>query len=173
MYSNVQINNINNEMNKNIYQRNIPDRELQPLFSPIPVSTKYNKFSITNNNTTNTIFNNNNTKIKSYDNFDIENNFNPGSYAPINYYFQSIDIETNLRNQHLKKDKYNENCWVPDSNNNLYKNYNPNNDLVPQCCIDPYMSNSQSFAPFNPNYNNQIGNNLFNNNTRVQLKSCK
>lgn len=172
MYSNVQINNINNIMNKNIYERNVPDRELQPLLSPIPISTKYNKFSITNNNTTNSIFNNNTTN-KQYEKFNIENNFNPGSYAPVNYYLESIDVETNLRNQHLKNHKYNENCWIPNSNNNLYKDYNPYNNVVPACCNDPYMSNTQTFAPFNPNYNNRIGNELFNNNTRIQLKSCK
>lgn len=163
MNNTVKICNIDNELNDRIYQRNLPDKNLKPLFKPIPVSTKYTTFPITSNNSS--------TSCEKYENFTLENNFNPGTYAPFNHYLESIDLETKLRNQHLRKHKYNENCWVPDSNHNLFKDYSINNDnVLPHGCVDKYLMNDQNFCNFNPNTNN-VGNNLFNNNTRVQLKN--
>ena len=50
MNQSVQICNIDNEMNNAIFQRNFPDKPLQPLFSPTPTSTRYRTLPITNNN---------------------------------------------------------------------------------------------------------------------------
>ena len=57
----------------------------KPLFKPIPVSTKYTTFPITGNNS--------NSVCEKYENFSLENNFNPGSYAPFNHYLENIDLE--------------------------------------------------------------------------------
>ena len=172
MNKSIQICNIDNEINNAIFQRNFPDQPLQPIFNPIPTSTRYKSFPITNNNITGDLVNTNKSKCKSYSNFSLENNFNPGSKAPFNYYLQSIDVETSLRNQHLRNLKYNENCWVPERSNNLYKDYNNNNQMLPNGCIDPYLVNSQNFCTFNPNVDDQnIGKLSFNNDTRTQLNN--
>ena len=107
----MQICNIDNQINNDIFQ-NFPDKPLQPLFQPIPVSTKYSKFPVTNNNITGDLVNSNKTKCKSDDNFSLESNFNPGSANTCKSFLQSIDLETSLRNQHLRKHKENENCWL-------------------------------------------------------------
>tara|TARA_R110002074_G_scaffold390864_2_gene575124 strand:+ start:134 stop:661 length:528 start_codon:yes stop_codon:yes gene_type:complete len=172
MNNTIQICNIDNKINNDIYKRNFPDKPLQPLFNPISVSTKYSKFPITNNNVMGDLVNSNKTKCKSYDNFSLESNFNPGSSAPANYFLQSIDLESSLRNQHIRKHKYNENCWIPSSNNSLYKNYNPENNIIPEECVDPYLINNQQFSNFNPNLDEtNIGYSTFNNHTRNQLKN--
>lgn len=172
MNNTVYICNIDNEINEKIYKRNLPDKELQPLYRPIPLSTKYTSFPITSINVTGDDVNLNKTKCKSYDNFNTETNFNPGTSAPFSHYLQSIDLETSLRNQHLRKTKYGENCWVPSSLNNLYKDYNPYNNIIPAESIDPYLSNNQTFCNFNPNqYEGIMGKSLFNNHTRTQLKT--
>lgn len=172
MNNTISICNINNDINEKIYKRNIPDSELQPLYRPIPLSTKYTNFPITSLNVTSDNVNINKTKCKTYDNYTTEGNFNPGSSAPFNYYLQSIDLETFLRNQHIRKTKYGDNCWVPHSLNNLYKDYNPSNNNIPINCKDQYLYNEQKFCTFNPNkYDNIVGNSTFNNNTRVQLKN--
>jgi len=170
MNSTIKICNIDNELNKRLYDRVFPDKELQPLYNPIPTSTKYCKFPINNNNITSELYNQNKVKCKSYDKFTTETVFNPGTSAPFNFYLESIDLETTLRNQHIRKDKLNENCWLPNSSNNLYKSYDPNNTFLPVGCVDPYIMHDQQFANFNPNLDdNNIGYALFNNNTRVQL----
>lgn len=172
MNNTIKICNLDNEINYNLYKRNIPDKDLQPVFKTIPVSTKYSKFPITNNNVTSDLVNLNKTKCKSYENFSTETVFNPGTSAPFNYYLQSIDIETSLRNQHIRKEKYNENCWVPSTNSKLYKNYNLSNNSIPVGCVDPYIMNNQNFCNFNPNLDsNNIGFAMFNNHTRNQLKN--
>ena len=170
MNSTIKICNIDNELNKRLYDRVFPDKELQPLYNPIPISTKYCKFPISNNNITSELYNQNKVKCKTYDKFTTETVFNPGTSAPFNFYLESIDLETSLRNQHIRKDKLNENCWLPNSSNNLYKSYDPNNTLLPVGCVDPYIMYDQQFLNFNPNLDdNNIGYALFNNNTRVQL----
>jgi len=172
MNNTVKICNINNEINEKIYKRNLPDHELQPLYNPLPLSTKYNSFPITSINITGDNYNSNKTKCKTYENFNTETNFNPGSRAPINHYLQSIDLESTLRNQHLRVSKYGENCWIPSTLNNLYKDYNPFNKSIPLGCIDEHISNEQVFNNFNPNkFEGNVGNSVFNNNTRVQLKT--
>jgi len=172
MNQTIQICNINNQINNDIFKRNFPDKDLQPLYNPTPASTRYRKFPITNNNITAELTNSNKTKCKTYDNFSLETNFNPGSSAPINHYLQSIDLETLLRNQHNRSHKYNENCWVPSTNNNLYKDYNSYNNSLPDGCIDPYLVNNQQFCSFDPNLDNKnIGFSSFNNHTRNQLKN--
>tara|TARA_R110002072_G_scaffold8051_3_gene42492 strand:+ start:756 stop:1286 length:531 start_codon:yes stop_codon:yes gene_type:complete len=172
MNQSIQICNIDNEINNAIFQRNFPDRPLQPLFNPTPTSTRYRNFPITNNNITGDLVNSNKTKCKDYDKFSLESNFNPGTSAPVNHYLQSIDLETSLRNQHIRKHKYNENCWVPGSMNNLYKDYNNNNNILPYGCMDPYIVNDQHFCNFNPNLDDKnIGFASFNNHTRNQLKN--
>ena len=172
MNQTIQICNIDNEINNAIFQRNFPDRPLQPLFNPTPTSTRYRNFPITNDNITGDLVNSNKTKCKDFDKFTVESNFNPGTSAPVNYFFQSIDLETSLRNQHIRKHKYNENCWVPSSMNNLYKDYNNNNNILPYGCVDPYIVNNQQFCNFNPNLDDKnIGYASFHNHTRNQLQN--
>ena len=48
-------------------------------------------------------------KCKTYDKFTTETVFNPGTSAPFNFYLESIDLETSLRNQHIRKDKLSKN----------------------------------------------------------------
>ena len=168
----IKICNIDNQINNDIYQRNFPDKPLQPLFTPTPNATRYRRFPITNNNITSDLVNSNKTKCKTFDDFSLKTNFNPGTSAPIDYFLRSIDLETSLRNQHIRKHKYNENCWVPDSHNQLYKNYNPGNTSMADGSIDPFLVNNQHFCEFNPNINdNKIGYELFHNHTRNQLRN--
>lgn len=77
-------------MNEKIYYRNIPSKDLEPNFTPRPVSTKYFHNWQINNQSIQTI---NKTKA-----FDITEVFNPGNArAPSSGYRKNIDHETYLQ----------------------------------------------------------------------------
>ena len=61
-----------NDINKYIYNRNIPSNDIEPVFDPRPTPTKYE----TNRKITS------NVNIKKYNNFDTNNTFYPGTKKP-------------------------------------------------------------------------------------------
>ena len=153
------LNNINND----IYNRNIPSSNIQLNFSPRSVMSKYSVFPITERNTVS------NVPINNAKYFN-ENIFYPGT-RKLDFcgFARNIDHESTLRNQFFALQKSDQANWVPSSNSDLY-----NSNVVPQ--EDNRINNSllfreERFNEYNPNISNKIGNNYFNNSTRVQLKN--
>lgn len=158
MKNTVQFNNLDNTMNDTIYNRNLPSKNLEYNFSNIPLGTKYTKYLINNNYN----FNSNNEII-----YDSENTFFPGTSKPhFNGFSTNIDKESILRNQIYPLMKSDFHLWAPSSSSNLYnESENINNEM------DSLLFKKNTFNEFNPNYNKKIGKDIFNNSTRIQLKS--
>ena len=74
-----------------------------------------------------------------------------------------------LRNQYFALQKADQANYIPSSKSDLYE-YNVNN--VSNSNLDKgIMFREMEFNNFNPNPHISIGNNIFNNSTRVQLKN--
>ena len=156
-----------NYVNNEIYGRNIPSTVVNMNFFPSPVSTKYQHLMIQDTNKEVE------TKIKYYGEFDVSNTFFPSDSKPhFSGFAHNIDLESGLRNQIYPLEHCDKNKWYPDSKSNMYinnidfinTNKNLDNDL---------LFNQETFDDFNPNIANSIGNDIFYNSTRVQLKDLK
>ena len=155
----------NDTINTNIYSRNIPSANLQMNFAPRSVSTKYSHMPILDHKNEPTVI------LNSAEKYNSEQIFYPGSGKPHFCGFASnVDAESTLRNQFFALQKADQASWVPSSSSNLYENpinfINTNRDLnaVP-------LFRKEQFDDYNPNISNFIGNDIFNNSTRVQLKN--
>ena len=157
-----------NEINSRISARNIPSHSLEPAFSIRPVSTKYTILPIVDQRKEATV------KIASYPHYNVSRVFNPGTApAPWSGFASQINTESSLRNQFFALQKADQAKFIPSSNGSLYQTNMPYTDGTPQP-KDTFKEDNFNF--FNPNPNIQIvGNNIFNNNTRTQVKNlnCK
>lgn len=156
--------NVNNErvekLNNRIYNRNIPSSNLQNSFSIRPVSTKYSVMPILDMHKESSV------PIKKEKLYNIEETFNPGNtQSPWCGY--SVNDESTLRNQLYPLQKCDQYYWVPSSNSDLYNSRQHDNGNENQ--IFNNLFSKPTFNKFDPNICN-IGNQLWNNNTRVQIK---
>jgi len=156
-----------NYMNQEMYGRNIPSTPINMNFFPGPVSTKYQHFM------TQDINNQVETKIKYYGEYDVSNTFFPSDSKPhFSGFAYNIDLESGLRNQIYPLEHSDKNKWYPDSKSNMYVNnidfVNVNKNLD-----NDLLFRRETFDDFNPNISNSIGNDVFYNPTRVQLKDLK
>lgn len=147
-----------NDINKYIYNRNIPSNDIEPVFDPRPTPTKYE----TNRKITS------NVNIKKYNNFDTNNTFYPGTKKPSFFGFSNnVDLETELLHNNNKYDVKN--------NGDLYNNnsnINNNNSYYSEINYS-YLLKKPESNYINQNNLTSLGNETFYNNTRVQLKNIK
>tara|TARA_B100000787_G_scaffold170105_1_gene164038 strand:- start:3326 stop:3790 length:465 start_codon:yes stop_codon:yes gene_type:complete len=142
--------NINNK----IYDRNIPSNNIEPVFDPRPLSMKYNL----KEKDTNVI-------EKQYNEFDTTTNFYPGTKKPtFSQFSNKIDLETELLHYN---NKFNVN-----NNSDLYNNNKTHNNEYSELTSD-YLLKKQESNYINENNLLSLGNDIFNNNTRIQLKNIK
>ena len=156
------------ELNSRLRTRQFPDTPLPPNFSRHPVMTRYSRFPIADRVAPSQ------EPIRSVPMHSVENNFNPGSRAPPTTFFQSIDVESGLRNQTVAKQKAEQAVYVPSSNSDLYRVTVPMNaaNFQPQphpglfIPTDTHTTSREERVRSIP-----IGRDLFNNHTRTQLRS--
>ncbi len=155
----------NNFINKEIYNRNRPSSEIAMHFSPRSVSTKYSHLPILDHRKETTV------PLNNYENYNSETVFFPGNRKPHFCGFaSSVDNESSLRNQFFALQKADQAQWLPSTNSDLYEN--PINFTNTNIDLDKSnLFKHEEFADFNPNLSNNIGNKLFHNSTRVQLKN--
>ena len=156
-----------NYMNQEIYGRNIASTPINMNFFPTSVSTKYQHFM------THDLNNRVETKIKYYGEYDVSNTFFPSDSKPhFSGFAYNIDLESGLRNQIYPLEHSDRTKWYPDSKSNMYVNdidfVNVNKNLD-----NDLLFRRETFDDFNPNISNSIGNDVFYNPTRVQLKDLK
>ena len=156
-----------NAINNDIYQRNIPSENMQISLPQRSVSTKYAHFPILDSRRESNVLLN---YTRPYDNNQM---FFPGTRKPHFCRFaQNVDLESNLRNQFFALQKADQAVYVPNSNSNMYENninfINTNKNLDNELLFN---NNNGDFDNFNPNLSNKIGNEIFLNSTRVQLKN--
>ena len=155
-------------INQDIYDRKFPSSDMQMNFSPRPVSTKYARMPILDHRREATVAVNNHSTYNS------EETFFPGNSKPHYCGFaSSVDKESTLRNQFFALQKSDQAAWMPSSTSDLYVNNVVENNNINDLnnVNNSALFREEQFADFNPNISNHIGNNVFNNATRVQLKN--
>ena len=152
--------------NHRIYDRNIPSQFLQPYLSVRPVMTKYSIMPIVDPRAPI------NVPMIQMPVYNSEKVFNPGNtQSPWSGFAAAINTESELRNQIFALQRCSQSVYVPTSSSDLYHvSFNPEkggNNHQPF----PGLFHKESFSPFNPNPSpSSIGDELFNNNTRVQVR---
>ena len=167
---NIAFNNFDkqNFINSEISNRYFPSSASTMNFSFRPVNTKYT-YMPTVAQTSKSV-----EPILNYGNNDISANFFPSTRKMHFCGFASnIDKESTLRNQFFALQKADQKAYIPPSTSDLYENKinfvnNNNNNIDNQL-----LFREEQFQDFNPNTFPTIGNELFYNNTRVQLKNIK
>ena len=155
----------NNLINEKIYERIIPSDDLILNFDTRPVQTKYTHMPVLDT------LKNSSVKLKDSNIFNPTNIFFPGN-AKSNFrgFVDAIDQESTLRNQFFALQKSDQSKYIPSTQSSLY------NNEVFLLTSNKYLDNNllfnqENFNSFNPNYNDKIGSDRFNNSTRVQLKN--
>lgn len=150
-------------INRNIYDRNIPSKLLQPYIDVRPVSTKYSYLPIVDPKKQI------NTTFRQMPTYDINNTFNPGNtQSPYSGFSTNINVESDLRNQIYSLQRCSQAVYVPSSNSDLY-----NYSFKTETKDNPHelLFKNEVFSSFNPNENiENCGVGLFYNSTRCQLK---
>lgn len=151
---------MSNYMNMEICKRNVPSQQLQPHLSVYPVSTKYELFPTLNKRKESCVV------LEQHSSYNVSNVFNPGTKKPPSW-SDYVNVESELRNQIYGLSKGSKSVYVPKSNSDLYY-YNFKQDKNED--YDKILNRKENFNLFNPNIDN-LGNQLFHNNTRIQLKN--
>jgi len=155
---------ITNSINTRIYDRNIPSHVLQPYISVRPVMTKYSIMPIVDPRAPVK------TPLKQQPVYNVGEVFNPGNaQAPWSGFSTNINIESELRNQIYALQACSQSVYVPSSDSDLYQ-FHFKNKASSKDQPFPELFQKEYFSPFNPNPEN-IGNRLFQNHTRQQLKN--
>jgi hypothetical protein len=157
------VQNIHNETNKRIYDRNIPSQMLQPYLDVRPVMTKYSYFPIVDPRK------DLDTRLKQMPTYNSHTVFNPGNtQSPWSGFAGNINKESELRNQVFALQKCSQSVYVPKSTSDLYMySYNPTQTIQ----THSLLFEESTFNKFNPNPNDKVlGTYLFMNPTRAQVK---
>lgn len=153
-----------NDVNKRIYERNIPSATLQPSFSIRPVQTKYTLFSLDSNHTPADV------SIIKEPVYNVESVFNPGNtQGPWSGFATKINTESKLRNQYFALQRSEQSVYVPSSNSDLYNDPTVDSSMIVKDTF-PYLNKTEQFDSHNPN-TIQVGLDTFHNCTRQQLKT--
>jgi len=152
------------EMNKKIYNRNIPSHPLQPYLDVRPVLTKYDYFPIVDSRKEIV------EKLEDLPVYNIAATFNPGNRSsPWSGFASNVNLESELRNQVYAIQKCSQSVYVPSSKSDLYV-YDFKTPSVDMSSHN-LLFKENGFTQFNPNPDDKIvGTNLFNNYTRNQIK---
>lgn len=152
------------DLNTRISDRYFPDRPLQPNFSSRPVPTKYAHFPIIDRRAIPT------TPIHQEDIYNTATNFSPAtSNGPVNTYLANIDLETVLQNRHVSlQHGADQGVYVPSSKSDLYgfSAVGRQEDMGDRSLI----FNRHALNTKISEVANQVGKDIFHNNTRTQLR---
>lgn len=157
------VSEIHNQTNRRIYERNIPSQPLQPYLDVRPVMTKYAYLPIVDPRKPIQ------TPLIQLPTYNVHQVFNPGNaQAPWSGFASNVNVESELRNQIYALQKCSQSVFVPSSKSDLY-DYRFQTKTQP----NPHslLFQTDSFQAFQPNPAPSVcGVNLFNNNTRCQIK---
>ena len=166
------VENIHQQTNQRIYDRNIPSELLQPYLDVRPVSTKYSYMPVVDPRREIK------TRLQQIPTYNQHAVFNPGNTnGPWSGFASSINKESELRNQIYALQKCSQSVYVPSSKSDLYQ-YSFHSNNINTHGKNNYGTNSHSllfqnevFEKFNPNpAPNVIGSAMFHNATRAQVK---
>lgn len=150
-----------------MFQRNVPSQHMQMFFSPRSVQTRYVHMPMLDCHTPS------NTSCESLPTFNNNTMYSPSDSLPFNGYQTNVDVESRLRNIIFPIQKAAQSKFIPDESSDLYVNYylTANNKFYPN---NPHqlLTKEEPLPKFNPNKHN-IGKKMFNNNTRVEIRSLE
>tara|TARA_A100001015_G_C14762118_1_gene621847 strand:- start:110 stop:634 length:525 start_codon:yes stop_codon:yes gene_type:complete len=155
------------ELNQRIQSRHFSDKPLAPNFSSRPVMSKQSRFPIIERRAP---FQ---EPIQPVPMHNVQTNFSPATHnGPPSTFLQNIDAESGLRNQTVAYQRYAPHTvHVPHTNSDLYKvevPFRPGPNPHPSLFVHP----STECAPRAQKVRNiNIGKDMFNNNTRTQLRA--
>jgi len=151
---------IHDQTNARIFNRFVPSQSLQPYLDVRPMNTKYTLLPIVEPRKPIS------TPLVQYP---VYTELSPGLQrnAPWSGYSSKVNDESILRNQIFALQKCSQAVYVPTSQSDLYQyHFEPTS----QQQVYPGLFKKEQFYPFNPNPNSEVGNALFLNSTRVQLR---
>lgn len=153
---------IEQSMNAQIYNRNIPSGSLQPYINARPVSTKYSIMPIVDPRKKVQV------PMRVDPTYNISQTFNPGNNtAPWSGYASQVNTESELKNQVFALQHCDQRAYVPQSNSDLYE-YSFNNVRQVQQ-QHPLLFDQQTFSACQslpPNVHTR----LFHNQTREDAR---
>jgi len=155
------------DLNTRISKRNYADHALPPNFSPMPVQTRFVKFPALD------IYRKPIVQIEGNYDYGLETNFTPPlmSVGPVSGFLNRVNTESNLRNQYFALQKgAGQGVYIPDKNSDLYRVYLPYTEGEQTHPL--LFENMPLDQTVHPNVVSEpnVGADLFNNNTRTQLK---
>jgi hypothetical protein len=157
------------ELESRLVERQFPDRPLQPQFEFRPVATKYSNFPLVDLRAKSDGVSPYVPIIK-YDRYDTATNFSPATRnGPTDTYLANIDVETVLQNRHVAlQHGADQGVYVPSSKSDMYgfSAAGRQEDMGERSLI----FDKQSLATKVPEVANKIGRDVFQNNTRTQLR---
>ena len=152
------------EMNRKLYERNVPSQKLQQYLDVRPVMTKYSYLPIVDPRR------NIKTEFQVMPTYNAETTFNPGNtQSPWSGFASNVNLESELRNQIYALQKCSQAVYVPNSKSDLYDfSFMPSNKVEQPHGL---LFKSEQFNNFNPNcFKDDVGYGMFNNSTRTQIK---
>ena len=125
------ISEIHNQTNTRIYERNIPQKPLQPYLDVRPVMTKYSYLPIVDPRKEL------HTKFIQLPTYNSEQNFNPGNtQSPWSGFASNINKESELRNQIYALQKCSQSVYVPSANTGVVINKTQSSTFVSNTTLD-------------------------------------
>lgn len=155
------------ELSDRIYKRNVPNVPLEMNYDPRPVSTKFVQFPIVDCRLPTMV------PCQRRAVYNTSQMFGGSSTSlPFNGYQNNIDTESKLKDIIFPLQSCPQAKFIPSSNSDLYNTQYLTPNIPTTKMTNELLFKEHTFAPFDPNTCN-IGNDTFNNNTRVQVKNCK
>jgi len=153
------------ELNERIQGRQFPDNPLRPNFDPRPVPTKYSLFPVIDRKTP--------SRYPLQKDYLDNSGFSPATQnGPPKAYLQNIDTETILRNQTVAlQHGAIQGVFVPSSNSDLYKVSMPSPSVIQSQTFPDLFVRPSFEVSSKPIMNQPIGQSIFHNFTRVQLRN--
>jgi hypothetical protein len=153
------------EINDRIFSRTKSDTILQPNFDPRPIQTKYSMMPIIDRRVLPK------TPVNDYLEYSSETNFSPvTSKGPVDGFLRNVDTESSLRSQFfaLQRDGAGQSIYIPGPNSDLYRTTTAVGRQEEQ--THPGLFVIPNYEGSSVAHLGGIGNNLFFNPTRQQLR---
>jgi len=138
-------------------RRNVPSQHMQMYFSPRSVQTRYVHMPMLDCHKPS------NTNCETLPTYSVNTMYSPSDSLPFNGYQTNVDVESRLRNIIFPIQKAVQSKFINylTANNKFYPN-NPHQ----------LLTREEPLPKFNPNKHN-IGKKMFNNSTRVEIRSLE
>lgn len=152
------------DINRGVYERNLPSEMMYGQISFRPAPTKYVLLQDMINNPMEKI-----TSPTIQNEYSVSSVFNPGDRkAPWVGFSGNIDTESTLRNQFMALSRNDRAQWMPGSRSDMYREYSPTS-IEKEIQPFPRLFSQPIFNRVNPDVYN-LESAVWDNNTRQQLK---